>query len=157
MNAMRVGGIPISLAPVAAAVALVAAGCGGSGGDGIDKNAYVSKLNAAVITLEQSTASLGPGTGAQAVTRLEAGGKAMDAAAADVASIAPTSDVERAHGQIVDGLHKLAGTFREAADAARAKDDERLLETLQSLDETTGARELQAATEDLASKGYQVP
>jgi hypothetical protein len=142
------------LAPLAAAVALVAAGCGGGGG--VDRNDYVKELNEAVATLQNSTASLGPGTGAAAATRLADGSKAMDAAAADFAAIAPPSDAEHAHGQIVDGLHKLAGTFRVAADAARSKDDEKLLETLQGFDDSTGARKLQAATDELAAKGYKV-
>jgi hypothetical protein len=148
---------PLSvLAPVAAAVALFVAGCGGSGG--VSKNDYVKSLNDAVSSLQKSTASLGPdaGSGGPAAARLEDGAKAMDAAAENFSNIAPPEDAKHAHGQIVDGLHKFADTFRDAADAARAKDDEKLLKVISAIDKSPGAKELQAATEELAAKGYNV-
>jgi hypothetical protein len=143
------------LVGVAAAIALFVAGCGGSG---VSKNDYVKSINEAVASLQKSTASLGPdaGGGAGAVTRLQDGGKAMDDAAENFGKITPPDDAKHAHGQIVDGLHKLAGTFRDAAGAARAKDNDKLLKVLQGLQDSAGARELQAATEELAAKGYKV-
>jgi len=153
MNAIR----PLSLlAPVATAAALFVAGCGGSGG--VSKDDYVKSLNQAVATLQKSTASLGPDatSGGDAVKRLEEGSKAMDAAADDFSGITPPDDAKHAHGQIVDGLHKLADTFGDAASAARSKDDDKLLKVLQGLDQSEGARDLQAATEELSSKGYNV-
>jgi hypothetical protein len=144
-----------ALASVAVAAALVVAGCGGSG---VSKNDYVKSINDAVASLQKSTASLGPdaGGGAGAVARLQDGGKAMDAAAENFAKITPPDDAKHAHSQIVDGLHQLAGTFRDAAGAARAKDNDKLLKVLQGLQDSTGARELQAATEELSDKGYKV-
>jgi hypothetical protein len=144
-----------TLAPVAVAIAFFVAGCGGSG---VSKNDYVKSLNDAVASLQKSTASLGPdaGGGAGAITRLKDGGQAMDAAAENFGKITPPDDAKHAHGQIVDGLHKLAGTFRDAADAARAKDNDKLLKVLTGLQDSAGARELQAATKELASKGYKV-
>jgi hypothetical protein len=147
---------PLStLAPLAAAVALFVAGCGGSG---VSKNDYVKSLNEAVASLQKSTASLGPdaGSGEAAVTRLESGGKAMDVAAENFGNITPPDDAKHAHGQIVDGLHKLADTFRDAAGAAKAKDSDKLLKVLQGLQDSPGAKELQAATQELAAKGYNV-
>jgi hypothetical protein len=154
MTALR----PLSaLAPLAAAVALFVAGCGGSSG-GVSKNDYVKSLNQAVASLQKSTASLGPDakTGADAAARLESGGKAMDNAAESFKKITPPDDAKHAHGQIVDGLHKFADTFRDAADAARSKDDSKLLKVLQDLDKSPGAKELEAATQELAAKGYNV-
>ena len=150
MNALR----PISTLAVAAA--LLVAGCGGS--DGVSKNDYVKSLNEAVASLQKSTASLGPdaAAGGDAVARLQSGSKAMDVAAENFGNITPPDDAKHAHGQIVDGLHKFADTFRDAADAARSKDDSKLLKVLQGLEESPGARELQAATEELAAKGYNV-
>ena len=144
-----------TLAPVAAAAALFVAGCGGSG---VSKNDYVKSLNEAVASLQKSTTSLdgNSASGAAAVTRLESGGKAMDVAAENFNDITPPDDAKHAHGQIVDGLHKLADTFRDAADAAKAKDDDKLLKVLQGLQDSPGAKELQAATEELAAKGYNV-
>ena len=144
-----------TLAPVAAAVALFVAGCGSSG---VSKNDYVKDLNEAVASLQKSTASLGPDAtaGGQAVTRLESGAKAMDVAAENFGNITPPDDAKHAHGQIVDGLHKFADTFRDAADAARSKDNEKLLKALSDIDQSPGAKELQAATEELAAKGYNV-
>jgi hypothetical protein len=144
-----------TLAPVAVAVALFVAGCGSSG---VSKNDYVKEINEAVASLQKSTASLGPGatSGGQAVTRLESGAKAMDVAAENFGNITPPDDAKHAHGQIVDGLHKFADTFRDAADAARSKDNEKLLKALSDIDQSPGAKELQAATEELAAKGYNV-
>ena len=145
-----------ALAPVAAAAALFVAGCGGSGG--VSKNDYVKSLNEAVASLQKSTASLGPAatTGGAAEKPLEEGAKAMDAAAENFSDIAPPEDAKHAHGQIVDGLHKFADTFRDAAEAARAKDDKKLLNVISDIDSSPGAKELQAATEELAAKGYNV-
>jgi hypothetical protein len=145
-----------TLAPVAVAAALFVAGCGGSGG--VSKNDYVKSLNEAVASLQKSTASLGPDatSGGAAVTRLESGAKAMDAAAESFGKITPPDDAKHAHGQIVDGLHQFADTFRDAASAARSKDSEKLLKALSNIDQSPGAKELQAATEELAAKGYNV-
>ena len=144
------------LAPLAVAAALFVTACGGSGG--VSKNDYVKSLNDAVASLQKSTASLGPAatSGGAAEQRLEDGAKAMDAAAENFNSIAPPDDAEHAHGQIVDGLHKFADTFRDAADAARAEDNEKLLQVISDIDSSPGAKELQAATEELAAKGYNV-
>ena len=146
-----------TLAPVAAAVALFVAGCGG--GSGVSKNDYVKDLNEAVASLQKSTSSLTPEaatSGGAAVKQLESGGQAMDVAAENFNNITPPDDAEHAHGQIVDGLHKLADTFRDAADAARSKDSDKLVKLLQGIQDTPGAKELQAATEELAAKGYNV-
>ena len=88
-----------------------------------------------MASLQKSTASLGPdaATGGEAVARLEDGGKAMDAAAENFGNITPPDDAKHAHGQIVDGLHKFADTFRDAADAARAKDDAKLLKVISGI------------------------
>ena len=144
-----------TLAPLAAAVALFVAGCGGSG---VSKNDYVKSLNEAVTSLQKSTASLGPdaAAGGDAVARLESGGKAMDAAAENFGNITPPDDAKHAHGQIVEGLHEFADTFREAADAARSTDSDKLVKLLQGIQDTPGAKELQSATEELAAKGYNV-
>ena len=144
------------LAPLAVAAALVVAGCGGSGG--VSKNDYVKSLNEAVTSLQKSTASLGPDatSGGAAVTRLEDGAKAMDVAAENFNNITPPDDAKHAHGQIVNGLHKFADTFRDAADAAKSKDSEKLLKVLSEIDKSPGAKELQAATQELAAKGYNV-
>ncbi len=144
------------IAPAAVAAMLFVAGCGSSGG--VSKNDYVKSLNEAVTSLQKSTASLGPDatSGGDAVKRLESGGKAMDVAAENFNNITPPDDAQHAHGQIVEGLHKFADTFRDAAAAARSKDDSKLLKVLQGLQDSPGAKELQAATEELAAKGYNV-
>jgi hypothetical protein len=144
------------IALAATGVALLVAGCGGSGG--VSKNDYVKSLNSAVATLQKSTASLGPDatSGGDAVKRLEDGSKAMDAAADDFAGITPPDDAKHAHAQMVDGLHQFADTMRDAADAARAKDQDKLLKVLTEIDSSPGAKALAAATEELAAKGYNV-
>jgi hypothetical protein len=148
--------IAARIALAAAGAALLLAGCGGSGG--VSKAEYVKSLNRAVATLQTSTAALGPDatSAGDAAKKLEDGGKAMDAAAEDFAAITPPDDAKHAHQQMVDGLHMFADTMRDAAGAARAKDQEKLLKVLSEIDSSPGAKELQAATEELTAKGYNV-
>jgi hypothetical protein len=144
------------LAPVATAVALVVSGCGG----GTAKNDYVDSINKAQATLNTQLSSLGSGLSAgdtaAAATQLDKGGKAIDAAADNFNGIQPPDDAAGAHKKIVDGLHKLAATFREAADAARSKDLDKLSKTLTDIQTSAGAKELQAAQEELVANGYKV-
>jgi hypothetical protein len=143
------------LAGVLVLAALVAAGCGGAGGS---KNDYVKSLNKAQASLQESLASLGDigSGGTQAAATLEAGGKAMDAAADDFNGITPPGDAKHAHGQIVDGLHKLAGTFHDAAKAAKSNDLSKLAKVLQDFEQNPGAKEIQAAESELKANGYKV-
>jgi hypothetical protein len=144
------------LAPVATAVALVVSGCGG----GTSKNDYVDSINQAQATLNTQLSSLGSGLSsgdtAAAATQLDKGGKAIDAAADSFNSIEPPDDAASAHKKIVDGLHKLAGTFRDAADAAREKDLDKLSKVLTDIQTSAGAKELQAAQDELVKNGYKV-
>src|SRR3954451_14184940 len=114
-----------ALAAAFAALALVPAGSGAS-----DKTACSKKVNKAEQALSSSLGSL---SGAPDAARLDAGGRAIDAAGADFAQITPPGDAKHAHGQIIDGLHKLAGTMHDAATAARAKDVGKLSQIAQSL------------------------
>ena len=144
--------------PIAAVIALVIAGCGAAGGD---KNDYVKSLNKAQATLQQSLSGLGDdigagSSGAQVAAKLENGGSAMDAAAEDFNRIEPPDDAKHAHGKIVDGLHEIAGTFRDAAEAAKANDLPKALQTLQDIVQSPGAKEIQEAEAELKSNGYKV-
>jgi hypothetical protein len=145
------------LAPVAVAVALVVSGCGGGG---TSKNDYVESLNKAQATLTTQLTDIGNGISAgdtaAAAAQLDKGGKAVDAAADDFNAIEPPDDAASAHKKIVDGLHKLAGTFRDAADAARDKDMDKLSKTLSDIQTSDGAKELQEAQNELVANGYKV-
>jgi hypothetical protein len=136
-----------AIAAAFAALALVAAGCGAS-----DKNEYAKQVNKAEQALSSSLGSL---SGAPDAAKLDAGGRAIDAAAADFGKITPPGDAKHAHGRIIDGLHKLAGTMHDAATAARAKDLGKLTQIVQSLKSGPGARELQAAQDELTAHGYK--
>ena len=141
-------------APIVAVSAFVAFGCGGA-----SKGAYIQSLDQAQVTLQQSVSSIGPviGSGAggdQVVSTLDAGGKAMEAAADDFARITPPSDAKHAHVQVLGGLRKLAGNFRDAAGAARSGDDAKLVKLLEGIQESAGAREVKAAQKELNAKGY---
>jgi hypothetical protein len=149
---------PRPVVALAAAVALVAAGCGGAGGD---KNAYVKSLNKAEATLQRSLSGLGQdigsgGVGPQMASKLDASADAMDKAAGDFDGIAPPQDAKHAHAKIVDGLHKIGDLFRDAAKAARAKDLRALSKTLTRFDQSAGAREIQQAQDELKANGYNV-
>jgi hypothetical protein len=130
-----------------ATVALVAAGCGAA-----DKNAYVKQVNKAEQALTSSLTAMSSGTDP---ATLDKGGAAIEAAAADFGKITPPDDAKHAHGEIIDGLHKLAGTMHDAADAARAKDLDKLNQILQGFQSSAGARELQAAQDELKAHGYK--
>jgi len=139
----------------ALAAALVAAGCGSG-----SKNDYVQSVNKAEASLQKSLTSLSSisatSSGAQVANTLENGGNALDAAADNFNEIKPPDDAKNAHAKIVDGLHKLAGTFREAADAAKSKDPTKLVQTLTDITSSDGAKELEAAEKELIANGYKV-
>jgi hypothetical protein len=137
--------------------ALAVAACGGSGAS---KNDYVKSLNKAEAALQQSLQGVGSisssGDGASVAKQLEAGGKALDDAADNFNGITPPSDAKHAHGEIVDGLHKLAGTFREAAADAKSNDVTKAATTLSGALSGPGAQEIQKAQDELKAAGYKV-
>lgn len=142
----------------ALALGLVAAGCGGS-----DKNDYVKQVNQAIASLQKSLTDVGgavnaAGSGdvAAAAGVLERGGKAMDKAASNFEGIKPPSDAKDANAKIADGLHKLAGSFRDMAKQARAKDVQGLTKSLGAFETSPGAEEIQQAQDELSKAGYKI-
>jgi hypothetical protein len=138
--------------------ALALAACGGSG---TSKNDYVKSLNKAEAALQKSLQDVGGAVnrssgGAAGAAQLDAGGKALDDAADNFNAIKPPSDAKHAHGEIVDGLHKLAGTFRDAASAAKANDLAKATSTLSGALDGAGAQEIQKAQDELKAAGYKV-
>ena len=138
----------------ALAATLAAAGCGSG-----SKNDYVQSVNKAEASLQKSMSSLntigGSSSGAQVATTLEQGGKALDSAADDFSDIKPPDDAKHAHGKIVDGLHKLAGTFRDAAKSAKSNDLQAVATSLQGITSSEGAKEIQSAQDELVANGYK--
>ena len=138
----------------ALAATLAAAGCGSS-----SKNDYVQSVNKAEASLQKSLSGLSgigaSSSGAQVATQLNQGGSALDAAADDFNKITPPDDAKHAHGKIVDGLHKLAGTFRDAAKSAKTNDLTAVAKTLTDVGTSEGAKELQAAQDELVANGYK--
>ncbi len=133
---------------------LAAAGCGSGG-----KNDYVQSVNKAEASLQKSLSSLnsigGSASGAQVATTLEQGGNALDSAADDFSTIKPPDDAKHAHGKIVDGLHKLAGTFRQAAKSAKSNDLTAVAKTLTDVATSEGAKEIESAQDELVANGYK--
>lgn len=138
----------------ALAAALVAAGCGSG-----SKNDYVQSVNKAEASLQKSLSSLSSisasSSGAQVATTLESGGNALDAAADNFNDIKPPDDAKHAHGKIVDGLHKLAGTFRSAAKSAKTNDLQAVAKALTDVTTSDGAKEIQDAQNELMANGYK--
>jgi hypothetical protein len=138
----------------ALAATLVAAGCGSG-----SKNDYVQSVNKAEASLQKSLSTLnsigGSSSGTQVATTLEKGGNALDSAADDFNTIKPPDDAKHAHGRIVDGLHKLAGTFREAAKSAKSNDLTAVAKTLTGVATSEGAKEIQSAQDELVANGYK--
>jgi hypothetical protein len=137
---------------------LAAAGCGSG-----SKNDYVQSVNKAEASLQKSLSglnSIGTSTnGAQVATQLQQGGDALDAAADDFNDIKPPDDAKNAHGKIVDGLHKLAGTLHDAAKSAKsAKSPADLQQTAKVLSDVAtseGVKEIQEAQDELTANGYK--
>jgi hypothetical protein len=138
----------------ALAAALATAGCGSGG-----KNDYVQSVNEAQVSLQKSLSSLSgisaSSSGAQVASTLEKGGNALDAAADDFNDIKPPDDAKHAHGKLVDGLHKLAGTFRDAAKSAKSNDLSAVAKVLTDVTTSEGAKEIQEAEDELKSNGYK--
>jgi multidrug resistance efflux pump len=142
----------------ALAATLAAAGCGSG-----SKNDYVQSVNKAEASLQKSLSSLNSigasSSGADVAATLQKSGSALDTAADDFNDIKPPDDAKHAHGKIVDGLHKLAGTFRDAAKSAQgAKSPDDLAQAAKVLSAITtseGAKELQEAQDELTANGYK--
>jgi len=133
-------------------VTLLVAACGSTA----DKNEYVNSVNQAQASLTKSLTAINPGGDpAQIATELDKGGKLIDTAATDFKAITPPDDAKHAHGMIVGGLQSLAATFRDAAEAARAKDTAKLTEILSGIQTSAGAKELEAAQKELVENGYK--
>ena len=135
-----------------AVAALAAAGCG----DTADKNEYVTNVNNAQAALTMSLGKINPaGQPEQVATELDDGGKAIEKAATDFEAITPPDDAKSAHARIVKGLNGLAATFHDAAEAARAKDSEKMVSLLSNIQTSDGAKELEAAQKELTANGYK--
>ena len=138
----------------ALAATLAAAGCGSG-----SKNDYVKSVNDAQVSLQKSMSSLSgisaSSSGAEVATTLEKGGNALDAAADNFNNIKPPDNAKQAHGKIVDGLHKLAGTFRNAAKSAKSNDLSAVAKVLTDVTTSDGAKEIQEAEDELKANGYK--
>ena len=139
-----------ALLAVIAAVAL--AGCGNA-----EKNDYVQSVNDATTQMTKALSSVGSvgSDPAQMATTLQQGGAAIEKAAKDFEAIDPPDNAKHAHGLMVDGLHSLADTFDQAADAAKAKDTDKVVQALTNLQTSDGAKKIQQAQTELQENGYK--
>ena len=146
-------------------VALVAAGCGGDDGGGgsepTSKQEYGRELSQATGALQQAFEELSKTTGSTASLRdsghrLERGAAALDQAADAFGDIEPPKDATGAHRKLVSGLHDLAATFRQGADAAKRNDAKGLTEALQGLTTSKGVQEITEAQSELERQGVKV-
>ena len=141
----RIIGLALAIA------ALTATGCGSA-----DKNEYVTSVNNAQASLTTSLSKINPaGKPEQIATELDEGGTAIEATVKDFQAIEPPEDAAKAHDQIVKGLTALATTFHDAAEAARAKDTEKMTTLLGGIQSSEGAKQLQAAQKELVANGYK--
>ena len=139
---------------LAAVAALVITGCGSVA----DKNEYVNSVNQATTALTTSMAKIGTVNNSDPAAiagTLDDGGKAIEKAATDFEAIDPPDDAKHAHELMVSGLHSLATTFGDAAEAARAKDTEKLVKVLGEIQTSKGAKDIQAAQTELQKNGYK--
>jgi hypothetical protein len=142
-------------------LALIAAGCGGGGGGGTSKDQYGQQLARAGESLQKTFADISDQSGAgtsptQIAARLDRGGAALDDAAKKFAAIHPPSSAKGAHQKLVDGLHELAGVFRDGATAARKNDTATVTKALQGLSTSDGLKKITEAQQELKAAGIQV-
>jgi hypothetical protein len=71
-------------------------------------------------------------------------------------AIEPPDDAKHAHGQFIDGLHKLADTYHGAAKQAETNDLTGLSKTLQGLPASPGIGKIQDAQNELKANGYKI-
>lgn len=154
------------LAPLLAALALLAAGCGGSddrGGATTDAQAeratYVQQLGRAQETLDRTFRRIGArirrGASAQEIGRsLSASAEALDDAAERFEEIDAPRDAQAAHAQLVAGLRELADEFSRSAADVRKGEIEAVADRLRRLPRSSGARKVDRATQRLARSGY---
>ena len=116
------------------AIAFVVAGCGGASPD------YYDRIETDTAVMKEALNDLGSGS-----AELDASSKAIDGAARDLDKLKPPSDVKNFHAHLVDGLHKLAATLHEAAQAGHDGDFARRDNLLDDLESSPGMRELDAA------------
>jgi hypothetical protein len=121
-------------------IAVVVAGCG-SGGGSPD---YYDHIDTATAVVQEALKDLGSSSG-----ELDASSKAIDDAARDLGGLKPPGDAKSFHTHLVDGLHKLAGTLHQAAQAGRDGDFTKRDDLLDHIDTSPGLRELQAAERSL--------
>lgn len=142
-----------------AAATLAAAGCGG--GSDTTKGDYVKQVNAVGQTLQRELSSLGGAISTQSdpqgiARQLGDGATTLDAAAKKLGEIDPPSDATGAHRQIVDGVHRLAQTFRTGAREARGGRLADLVKTFGAISDSAGVREIAQGTKALKAAGYDV-
>jgi hypothetical protein len=137
---------------VAVTAALAFAGCGTA-----EKNDYVNSVNQATTQMTKALSSVGNvGTDPAAMaSTLQSGSDAIEKAAKDFEAIDPPDNAEHAHQLMVDGLHSLATTFKQAADAATAKDNDKVIEALGNIQSSDGAKKIQEAQTELQKNGYK--
>jgi hypothetical protein len=151
------------LAALLALVALVAAGCGGGSDKPSkqDRATYTKQIDQVRNTLNDTFTSIGEditkGSSAKQIgDKLDEGSKALENAANQFDKIDAPSDAQAAHDKLVDGLHKLSDVFAQSAAAARKGDTAELAKSLQNVQNSTGAKEITQATDELRKKGYNL-
>jgi hypothetical protein len=118
------------------AIAVVAAGCGSGGGS----SDYYDRVDTASAVVQEALKDLGSSS-----AELDASGKAIEDAARDLDKAEPPGDAKRFDAHLVEGLHQLAATLHQAAQAGRDGDFAKRDDVLDHLDSSPGLRELQAA------------
>jgi hypothetical protein len=127
------------LLPLVALAALLA-GCGG----GIGEDAYVARVTKASETVGQAM---------QGVTRdsvkLDAGSKAIVHVADDLDGLHPPGKLDHLNAQIVSGFRAIAGSFHQAAVAARSGDFKKRDDILDHLEKSRGMRDINGAIAEI--------
>jgi hypothetical protein len=164
---------------VVATVTVAAVGCGGSeggGGDALSKEDYGAKVASVGQSLATAFEGVAEEAGSVDASQIEsvddlsalmttladavAGGIAsLESAADELESVDPPGDAADAHGQLVDGLRKLAADFGELEQAIRDgefSDIVSLGTELQNIATSEAGTLIQGAIDDLKAKGYDV-
>ena len=152
-----------TLVVVVAVVAVVAfAGCGGDNGGGkaSAKQVYAQQLAKAGKPLQEAFSDADQAganvSSAQIIGHLDEQAATVEDTVKKMEAITPPADLASTHRKLVDGLQKLAGSFRKGAEAARRKDTKSLTTALRTLPNSTGVKTLTEASAELKAKGVTV-
>ncbi len=144
-------------------LALAVAGCGGGGGKSgggtqLSKTQYESRIQKDGDEIKNVFEPLSkpPKSLKDLASKIGAGQKKLRAAADDLDSVKPPSDVAHDNDVLVAGLRKLADQLDPLRKGAEKNDPNLVRQAVTNLQSSNSLKAAQKATEDMKKKGYEI-